>query len=159
MIPIPRDFRDFIALLNERRVRYLVVGGYAVAYHGYPRATGDLDIFIGLSRGNAGAMVRVFKSFGFESSELTPEFFMEKGQVVRLGREPMKLEILNEISGVSFAECYRHRIRAKIGNLRINVIDLPHLLRNKQASGRDKDLLDLKNLPPTGTSLSQDPRP
>jgi hypothetical protein len=158
MIPIPRDFRDFIALLNERRVRYLVVGGYAVAYHGYPRATGDLDLFIELSRKNAGAMVAVFKSFGFESAEITPEFFMEKGQVVRLGREPMKLEILNDISGVAFAECHRHRIRARIGGLRINFIDLPHLLRNKRASGRDKDLLDIKNLPPSSSSLPRDPR-
>jgi len=151
MIPIPRDFRDFIALLNERRVRYLIVGGYAVAYHGYPRATGDLDIFIELSRKNAAAMVGVFKSFGFTSADLKPDFFMEKGQVVRLGREPLKLEILNDISGVTFAECYRHRIRARIDRLRINLIDLPRLIDNKRASGRDKDLLDLKNLPPPRT--------
>jgi hypothetical protein len=134
------------------------VGGYAVAYHGYPRATGDLDVFIELSRKNAGAMVAVFKSFGFASAEITPEFFMEKGQVVRLGREPMRLEILNDISGVAFAKCYRHRIGARIGGLRINFSDLPHLLRNKRASGRDKDLLDIKNLPPSSSSLPRDPR-
>lgn len=148
MIPIPRDFREFIALLNARHVRYLIVGGYAVAYHGYPRATGDLDVFIELSRRNAEAMIEVFGRFGFVTTDLGPEFFMDKGEVVRLGREPLKLEILNDISGVTFAECYRRRIRARIGGLGINFIDLPRLLQNKLAAGRDKDRLDVKNLPP-----------
>jgi hypothetical protein len=147
MIPIPRDFRDFIGLLNTRRVRYLVVGGYAVAFHGYPRTTGDIDIFIELSAKNAAAMLEVLQKFGFSTSGLGPDFFMDKGQTVRLGREPLKLEILNDISGVSFEECYRNRVRAQIGGLRINFIDLVHLVRNKKASGRDKDKLDLKYLP------------
>jgi Nucleotidyl transferase of unknown function (DUF2204) len=150
MIPIPRDFRDFIGLLNARRVRYLVVGGYAVAYHGYPRTTGDIDIFIELSRRNAAAMVEVFQRFGFADSAIRPEFFMDKGEVVRLGREPLKLEILNDISGVTFADCYRRRVRARIEGLGVNFIDLPDLVRNKRASGRDKDKLDLKNLPKSG---------
>lgn len=147
MIPIPRDFREFIGLLNSRRVRYLVVGGYAVAYHGYPRTTDDIDIFIELSRRNATAMAEVFRRFGFEAGQIRPEFFMDKGEVVRLGREPLKLEILNDISGVEFAECYERRVRARIGDLRVNFIDLPDLIRNKRASGRDKDRMDLKNLP------------
>src|SRR5881394_1680221 len=147
MIPIPRDFREFIALLNARRVRYLIVGGYAVAFHGYPRTTGDIDIFIELSDRNAAAMVEVFQRFGFAGSDIKPDFFTDKGEVVRLGREPLKLEILNDISGVTFAECYRRRVRARIEGLRVNFIDLPDLIRNKRASGRDKDKLDLKNLP------------
>jgi hypothetical protein len=147
MIPIPRDFREFIALLNARRVRYLIVGGYAVAYHGYPRATGDLDVFIELSHHNAEAMIEVFGRFGFATAGLDPAFFMDKGEVVRLGQEPLRLEILNDISGVTFADCYRHRIRARFGSLGINFIDLPHLLQNKLAAGRDKDRLDVKNLP------------
>lgn len=147
MIPIPRDFREFIVLLNARRVRYLIVGGYAVAYHGYPRATGDLDVFVELSRRNAEGIIDVFRRFGFATTGLEPEFFMDKDQVVRLGREPLKLEILNDLSGVTFADCYQHRIRARIGGLGINFIDLPHLLQNKLAAGRDKDRLDLTNLP------------
>lgn len=147
MIPIPRDFREFIGLLNARRVRYLVVGGYAVAYHGFPRTTGDIDIFVELSRRNAVAMVEVFQRFGFAGSGIKPEFFLDKGEVVRLGREPLKLEILNDISGVTFTECYKRRVRARIEGLRVNFIDLPDLVRNKRASGRDKDKLDLKNLP------------
>jgi hypothetical protein len=124
-----------------------VVGGYAVAFHGYPRATGDLDVFIELSRKNAVAMTEVFRQFGFETSGIQPEFFMDKGEVVRLGREPLKLEILNDISGVAFAECYRRRRRARLEGLQVNFIDLPDLIDNKRASGRDKDLLDIKHLP------------
>jgi len=146
MIPIPHDFQEFISLLNARRVRYLVVGGYAVAYHGYPRATGDLDVFIELSHRNAKAMIDVFGRFGFATTGLDPAFFMAKGEVVRLGREPLKLEILNDISGVTFADCYSHRIRARIGSLGINFIDLPHLLQNKLAADRNKDRLDVENL-------------
>jgi len=149
MIPIPRDFREFIGLLNSRRVRYRVVGGYAVAYHGYPRTTGDIDIFIELSRRNATAMAEVFRRFGFDAADIRPEFFMDKGDVVRLGREPLKLEILNDISGVTFAECYERRVRARIDGLRVNFIDLPDLIVNKRASGRGKDQLDLENLPPS----------
>ena len=154
MIPIPRDFREFIGLLNARRVRYLVVGGYAVAYHGYPRATGDIDIFVELSERNARALLEVFKRFGFTTTDMTPAFFMDKGQVVRLGREPMKLEILNDISGVSFADCYGRRVKARLGSLSINFIDLPDLLTNKRASGRAKDAADIENLP-TGKRLKK----
>lgn len=146
MIPIPRDFRDFIVLLNERRVRYVVVDGYAVAYHGHPRTTGDLDVFIELSRKNAAAMLDVFADFGFDTKGITPAFFMDKGQVVRLGREPLKLEILNDISGVSFSDCWRNRVSARLGGPRINFIDLEHLLANKRASGRPKDRIDVTEL-------------
>jgi predicted nucleotidyltransferase len=151
MIPIPRDFRDFIALLNARRVRYLIIGGYAVAYHGYPRTTGDLDVFVELSQANARALLAVFTEFGFSADRLSPEFFMDRGEVVRLGREPMRLEILNDISGVFFSECYRRRVRARMEGLTINFIDLPELIANKRASGRAKDLADLENLPSVPT--------
>ena len=151
MIPIPRDFRDFIALLNARRVRYLIIGGYAVAYHGYPGTTGDLNVFVELSQANARALLAVFTEFGFSADKLSPEFFMDRGEVVRLGREPMRLEILNDISGVSFSDCYRRRVRARMEGLTINFIDLPELIANKQASGRAKDLADLENLPSVPT--------
>jgi len=91
--------------------------------------------------------VDVFRRFGFAGDGIEPEFFMDKGEVVRLGREPLKLEILNDISGVAFADCYRRRVRARLGGLRVNFIDLPDLIRNKRASDRDKDRLDLKRLP------------
>jgi predicted nucleotidyltransferase len=152
MMPLPRDFRDLIALLNGKSVKYLVVGGYAVTFHGYPRATQDLDIFVELSRANAEALMEVLDEFGFSTKGLTPEYFMDKGQAVWFGREPHKVEILNDISGVAFAECYRQRVRATVGGLKINFISLPDLLANKKATGRNKDLADLDYLPKAPTA-------
>ena len=146
MIPIPPDFREFIQLLNDHSIKYLVVGGYAVAFHGYPRATGDLDIYVELSRSNASGLVRVFQHFGFSPGQFTPEFFMDEGQVVRIGRSPLKLEILNEISGVEFQSCYAHRISEKIDGLKVNFIGLQDLLLNKRSTGRHKDAADVENL-------------
>lgn len=146
MIPIPADFRAFLRLLNRHRVKYLVIGGYAVGYHGYPRYTGDLDIYVALSPANGRALVKVFCEFGFADDDLTPEFFLDRGQVIRLGREPFKLEIVNEIDGVTFDECYAHRLRARREGLAINFISLGDLLKNKRASDRDKDRQDVSKL-------------
>ena len=146
MIPLPRDFQDFLRLLNANAIRYVVVGGYAVAYHGYVRYTGDLDLFVELSVNNAAKLVCALREFGFDLPQLKPALFLRKGRIVRLGYEPMRLEILNEIDGVSFQECYRHRRRSRVGDLRVNFIALPQLLRNKRASGRQKDLADVEAL-------------
>jgi hypothetical protein len=146
MTPLPRDFQDFLRLLNANRIKYLVIGGYAVAYHGYVRYTGDLDIFIELSVPNATKLVAALRNFGFDLPQLKPALFLQKGRIVRLGYEPMRLEILNEIDGVSFEECYRHRRRSRVGGLSINFIHLSHLLKNKRASGRQKDLADVEAL-------------
>jgi len=146
MIPIPRDFREFFRLLNKHRVRYLVIGGYAVGYHGYPRYTGDVDIFVAVSPQNGKAMVKVFSEFGFADDDLTPDFFGDYGQVIRLGREPMKLEIVNKIDGVRFSDCYARRVRARFEGLSVNFIAYEDLLKNKRASGRHKDLQDIEVL-------------
>ncbi len=146
MILIPKDFKDFLKLLNARRVKYLIIGGYAVGYHGYPRATGDLDIFVEISPANAKALVGAFKKFGFDVPELKESLFLRKGKMVRVGRPPMRLEVLNDISGVSFDECYTSRVTDVIEGIQLHFIDLPHLLANKRASGRAKDLADVENL-------------
>jgi hypothetical protein len=146
MIPLPRDFQDFLRLLNANAIRYLVIGGYAVAYHGYVRYTGDLDIFVELSTDNAERIVRALREFGFDLPKLKPELFLRKGKIVRMGYEPMRLEILNEIDGVSFGECYRQRRMARLDDLKINFIDLPQLLKNKRASRRPQDLADIAAL-------------
>ena len=148
MIPIPPDFREFIQLLNEHSIKYLVVGGYAVAFHGYPRATGDLDIFVEMSQSNASGLVRVFERFGFSPGQFTPEFFLDEGQVVRIGRAPLRLEILNEISGVEFHSCYEQRISENIDGLEVDFIGLQDLLVNKKSTGRHKDSADVENLEP-----------
>src|ERR1039458_5411727 len=105
MIPLPRDFQDFLRLLNANAIMYLVIGGYAVAYHGYGCDTGDLDIFVELSTENAERIVRALRKFGFDLTKLKPGLFLRKGKIIRMGQEPMRLEILNEIDGVSFGEC------------------------------------------------------
>lgn len=155
MIPLPRDFQDFLRLLNAGRVRYVIIGGYAVAYHGYVRYTGDLDIFVEMSEANAAKLVSALREFGFDLPQIKPALFLQAGKIIRLGYEPMRLEILNEIDGVSFEECYRHRRRSRLGGLTINFIDLPRLLKNKRASGRQKDLADIEALSTTSPRKSR----
>lgn len=146
MIPLPDDFRDFIRLLNRRRVKYVVVGGYAVAFHGFPRYTGGIDFFVELSGRNAAALVEVFRGFAFRQPP-RPDLFLTLGNIVRVGWQPTRVEVMNRIDGVTFAECWESRRRAVIGGLRIHFIDLPELRKNKRTSGRPKDLEDLRNLP------------
>ena len=126
----------------------MVIGGYAVAFHGYLRYTGDLDVFVELSAENADKLVRALQEFGFDLPELKPSLFLRKGRVVRMGREPMRLEILNQIDGVTFGECYQKRRVSKLGTLKINFISLPELLKNKKATGRQKDRADVEALAP-----------
>jgi hypothetical protein len=128
MIPLPRDFQDFLRLLDANEIRYVVIGGYAVAFHGYVRYTGDLDIFVELSDLNAAKLARALRQFGFRLPKVKPALFLRKGKIIRMGHEPMRLEILNEIDGVSFQECYKGRRIACVGNLKINFIALPELL-------------------------------
>lgn len=149
MIPLPDDFRDFIRLLNRHRVRYVVVGGYAVAYHGFPRYTGDIDFFVELSERNAAALIEVFREFGFNEPP-GMELFLTPGNIVRIGWQPTRVEVMNRIDGVTFEECWASRRKAAVAGLRINFIDLPPLLKNKRASARPKDLEDLRNLPAGG---------
>ena len=146
-INLPLDFKEFLKLLNEKGVRYLLIGGYAVGYHGYPRATGDMDVWIAIHPENAQKMVAVLKDFGFDNPELTPELFLQKNKIIRMGHPPMRLEISTGISGVEFEECYNSRVVDMLDGVEVNIIDLPHLKANKKAAGRLKDLADLENLP------------
>jgi len=148
MIPLPRDFQDFLKLLNENGIRYVVIGGYAVAFHGFVRYTGGLDVFVELSLENADKLTGVLREFGFNLPAVQPALFLRKGKIIRLGHEPMRLEILNEIDGVSFQECYENRRVVRLRQLKINVIALAQLLKNKRASGRLKDLADVEALTP-----------
>jgi hypothetical protein len=144
---LPLDFKEFLKLLNEKGVRYLLIGGYAVGYHGYPRATGDMDVWIAIHPDNAQKMVEVLKDFGFDHPELIPELFLQENKIIRMGYPPMRLEISTGISGVEFDECYSNRIADTIDRVEVNIIDLLHLKVNKKAAGRLKDLADLENLP------------
>ena len=143
---IPRDFREFLKLLEDEQVEYLLIGGYAVGYYGYPRAAADIDIWIAVNPANAEKTVKALKRFGMATPDLTVDLFLDKGKIIRMGVPPLRLEIQTEISGVDFDSCYTRRHRVKIGNLEVNLIDLKDLKINKRASGRHKDLEDLEHL-------------
>ena len=144
---LPEDFKDFLRLLNENDVQYLLVGGYAVGYYGYPRATHDLDIWIAVDPGNAEKMVEVMTGFGFEEGAVSKEVFLTNDAVVRMGVPPLRIEILMSASGVIFEECYPRSLSEEFDGVSVRIIHLEDLLANKNASGRHKDLDDVSNLP------------
>jgi hypothetical protein len=143
-IRLQADLKEFLRLLASNRVEYLLIGGYAVGYYGYPRPTGDMDIWIGISPDNSRRVVTALREFGFAAPI---EKFLEENSVVRMGVPPFRLEILTTIDGVSFPECYAARNTVNIDEVDVNLINLQHLRLNKKASGRLKDLSDLENLP------------
>jgi hypothetical protein len=144
---LPPDFKEFLQLLNAHQVEYLLIGGYAVGYHGYPRATVDMDVWIARNPANAQKIVTVLEEFGFRSPELTVKLFLEEMRIVRMGVPPLRIEVTTGIDGVEFGECYAERISDSIDGVPVNLINLRHLKINKQASGRPKDLNDLEHLP------------
>ncbi len=147
MVPaLPPDFKEFLKLLKEHEVQYLLVGGYAVGYHGYARATDDMDIWVAMHPDNAQKLVSALKGFGLTDPTLTPELFLQQPKIIRMGFPPMRLEITTSISGVDFEECYQARIVDTLDGVEVNLIDLEHLKTNKKASGRAKDIADLENL-------------
>ncbi len=146
-IRLPQDFKEFLKLLREHDVRYLLIGGYAVGYHGYPRATADMDIWVAIHPDNAERIVAVLHAFGFDLPELSAELFLRDNQIIRMGIPPVRLEICTSISGVEFETCYQERVTAVLDGVEVNLISLEHLRINKKASGRYKDLNDLENLP------------
>jgi hypothetical protein len=133
--------------LNEKQVEYLVVGGYAVAFHGYPRYTGDIDIWIAISKENAEKVMQVLKDFGFGSLAISEEDFLKQDLVIQLGYEPIRIDILTSLTALSFAECYDCAVLANLDDLLVKFINLENLKKNKLATGRQKDLGDVENLP------------
>ena len=144
---LPKDFKEFLSLLRVHGVEYLLIGAYAVGYHGYPRATKDLDIWIAVTPDNAAKLVTCLKDFGFDTPDLTTELFLQEHNVVRMGLEPNRIEILTSISGVNFVDCYPLKVTAILEGIEVNIIALEHLKVNKRASGRLKDLSDVEHLP------------
>jgi hypothetical protein len=141
-----RHFQEFIELLESHGVKYLIVGGYAVGFHGFPRYTGDLDVFIAISEENAKRVIEVFAAFGFPDLGLSEKDFLEEEIVVEVGREPLKIQVLTGIDGVTFEQCYQSKAEWEIGNRKVPFIGFDHLLKNKAASPRAKDKIDLEEL-------------
>jgi Nucleotidyl transferase of unknown function (DUF2204) len=145
-LSLPKDFREFLSLLHVHGVKYLLVGGYAVGFHGYPRATNDLDIWIATTHENASQLLTAFREFGFDTPELSVELILEMNQILRMGLEPIRIDVLKSIWGVTFDSCYSNRVTASFDGISVNVISLKDLKTNKEASGRLKDLADIEHL-------------
>lgn len=144
--PVHDDFRDFLKLLNEAKIEYLIVGGYAVAHHGYERPTLDIDIWIATSQDNARQVMRVLNQFiGVAPSEAQ---LTKPNQIIRMGNTPVRIELFTSIKGVDFQECYARRSMGDMGGVASPFISLPDLRAAKRAAGRLKDLADIEALPP-----------
>ncbi|WP_461450452.1 DUF6036 family nucleotidyltransferase [Mucilaginibacter sp.] len=143
---LDKDFEDFVFLLNKYNVNYMIIGGYALAFHGIPRHTGDLDIWIDISEENAQKMIEVIKEFGLGSLGLETIDFLQKGIITQIGYPPLRIDILNEIDGIEFGEAYPNKLIIDIDGLPISYISLDDLIKNKQVSGRQRDLSDITEL-------------
>jgi predicted nucleotidyltransferase len=146
-INLPSDFKEFLKLFNQHHVEYLLIGGYAVAFHGYSRATADMDVWVAVNPDNARRIVTAIIEFGFNVPELSEKLFLEEGPIIRMGVPPLRIEIWTDVTGLCFEESFPAREIVSIDGLEVNVIDLINLKINKKASGRNKDLDDLENLP------------
>ncbi len=141
------DFEDFLKLLNQYKVQYLVVGGYAMAFHGKPRFTGDLDVWINISEDNSLKMVSVIGDFGFASLGFTSEDFSKPNLINQIGYPPLRIDILTSIDGVNFNEAYSEKLEIELDEgLKITYIGLDELIKNKKSSGRKIDIADVADL-------------
>jgi hypothetical protein len=143
---LEEDLREFVGLLNALNVRYVVVGAFAVAHHGYARFTADIDLFIESSSENAERLVQVIEKFGFADLNLSVNDFLQEDQVIQLGIAPNRIDLLTYLSGVNFQDAWATREEGDIGGLTVPFISREMLKLNKAASGRSQDLVDLEHL-------------
>jgi hypothetical protein len=144
MMHLPEDWRAFIESLNSNEVEYLIVGALAVAYHGLPRYTGDLDILVRSSPENARRLQTTLTKFGFASLGLSAADFVDSYQVIQLGVAPTRIDLLTSLTGISFDEAWNDRAEAEFGGVRTNFIGREALIKNKKSTGRPQDLADLE---------------
>lgn len=142
---VEKDFEDFINLLNDHDIRYVIVGAFAISFHARPQFTGDIDFFIDNSSENIHAILRVLKDFGFESLNLSEKDF-DEDSILQLGYEPNRIDLLTDISGVDFKEAFKNRVQGKYGDASAYFISFEDLVTNKKASNRAKDKSDLELL-------------
>ena len=141
-----RDFEELLELFNKRKVRYCIVGAFAVAYHAIPRYTKDMDLLIEPSCQNAKRVLEALHAFGFGALGITSDDLTQTGRMVQLGYEPVRIDLLTSIKGCTFAQVWKHRRQGLYGQQRVWFMGLEELLKNKEAAGRPKDRLDLKQL-------------
>jgi predicted nucleotidyltransferase len=145
-LKLESDFIDFVKLCNEYELEYLVIGGYAVSIHGYPRSTKDFDICIKISEANAEKMVSVIKGFGLESLKLIKEDFLKRDFITQLGHEPLRIDILNDLDGVAFEDAWINKRIIDFEGTKINFIGYHELLKIKEKAGRPQDIADINKL-------------
>jgi len=143
---VQQDFKELLALFNALHIKYLIVGGYALAFHGAPRMTGDIDIFIEPSNDNAHKVLEALKKFGFGHIGLKIEDFTKRDNVIQLGQPPVRIDILTSLTGVSWEKAYATKKKGKYGELIVSFISRESLLKNKRSIGRKKDQADLEAL-------------
>jgi predicted nucleotidyltransferase len=141
-----QDFREFFEFLNKNEVRYLIVGGYAVAFHGHPRYTKDIDVWIDATPENAARLIQAVRDFGFASIGLRIEDFLAPGYTIQLGVVPNRIDLLTSARDLDFELCFASRVEAVVGGVTVHMIGLDHLKQNKRAAGRSQDLADLEHL-------------
>ena len=143
---VQKDFREFLALLNEHEVKFIIVGGYALAFHGAPRFTGDIDVYVKPDRENAKRILHALADFGFSSLDITIDDFQNQDNVIQLGLPPVRIDLITSISGVSWNEADASKEPGLFGDVSVSYIGKDQFIINKRASGRKKDLADLESL-------------
>lgn len=146
MVPkrLPEDFKEFIRFLNGNEVIYLLVGGWAVGIYGSPRATKDIDFFIATDDENLAKLKKALHEFGAPTVDM--DLFKKKGNVFRIGRSPVQIDVINEADGINIKDCYKRKNIITVEGITITVISKEDLIRNKKASGRTRDIADAESL-------------
>lgn len=143
---LDKDLRELLALFNTTGVEFLVVGGHAVAFHGRPRLTDDLDLFVRPDLTNGERIVQALQQFGFGSLELTPADFLADDRVIQLGRAPNRVDLLTRLYGVDFSDAWGRRVAARLDDAQVWIISREDLIKNKRETGRTQDLADVEFL-------------
>ncbi|MCK5707520.1 MAG: hypothetical protein KAI43_07680 [Candidatus Aureabacteria bacterium] len=143
---VQQDFKELLELFNKHNVEYVIVGAYALAFHGCPRYTGDLDILVKNDQDNAARIIEAIREFGFESLNLTVEDFISKEKVVQLGVPPIRIDLLTSLTGVTWEQVSSHRIKSQYGDTSVYFIGKNEFIANKKALGRHKDLADIESI-------------
>jgi len=143
---IQSDFKELLELFNSHKVEYLVTGAYALAFHGAPRYTGDIDLFVNPQPVNAERIIAALHEFGFGSLGLKPDDFTEPGQIIQLSIPPARVDIITSISGVAWQEAEAGKVSGSCGGIPVNFLGREQFITNKRATGRIKDLADIESL-------------
>lgn len=143
---IQPDFEEFLRLLEDHGVDYMIIGGYAVAFHGFPRFTKDIDVFYEASPANIERLCRALVQFGFAEKNVAAELFAQKGQIITFGVAPVRIDLVNDVDGITFQEARPQAVRGNYGRVTVTYIGLQELLRNKRATPRAKDKADVEEL-------------